>query len=331
MIWECEFLCMNKGSITQFLQGKTVHRAPKLVALAVSCSVLVTMVALDASASPNAHAYANAKAEAAHTVLLDWRSVATQLLETEFGKRGVRPIVGHPTTTPVRRAADLGRAAGRAHIRQPLHLRRRHPRQHPHDRPPGGRACDDRPSGGRAGVDHASDDDSTTVPPTTTTTAPPTTTTTAPSTPSASGGLITAGASRSECLVASNRATRWRTFRLRSTNSRMRRRARSPASASTPTVPSHGLTGPTRGLPVRSGAAYQSWVDSGAPEPSTRRRGRSRSDQPSERQQPAELGNGVCRRGLQHLCQRTWNEPRQGWLGELSHSPGFGGERYVGR
>jgi hypothetical protein len=188
---------MNKGSITQFLQGKTVHRAPKLVALAISCSVLVTMVALDASASPNAHAYSNARAEAAHTVLLDWRSVAVQLLETEFGKRGVRPIVGHPTATANPSNGGSGSAGGVSAPTTTTTV----PVTTTTTAPPTGAPSTTPPAGGPS----TTPPPSTPPPaPTTTTTAPPTTTTTAPSTPSSSGGLITAGASRNECLVASN-------------------------------------------------------------------------------------------------------------------------------
>src|ERR1035437_7167574 len=36
----------------QFLRGKTAHRVPKLITLAVTSSVLVAMVSLEASASP---------------------------------------------------------------------------------------------------------------------------------------------------------------------------------------------------------------------------------------------------------------------------------------
>src|ERR1700691_5534395 len=82
---------MNKGSIKNQFLGQTAHRAPKLVALALSSCVLVTMVAIDASASPSLDAHAQARAQA-HSVLWDWRSVAYQLRETELGKKVGRPV-----------------------------------------------------------------------------------------------------------------------------------------------------------------------------------------------------------------------------------------------
>jgi len=42
---------MNKGTLSQFLKGNTTHRFPKIVTLAVTSCVLVTMITIDASAS----------------------------------------------------------------------------------------------------------------------------------------------------------------------------------------------------------------------------------------------------------------------------------------
>jgi hypothetical protein len=47
---------MNKGSIKTKFLGQTTHRIPKVATLALSTCVLVTMIALDASASPNGNA-----------------------------------------------------------------------------------------------------------------------------------------------------------------------------------------------------------------------------------------------------------------------------------
>jgi len=42
---------MDKGTLKQFLKGNTTHRFPKIVTLAVTSCVLVTMITIDASAS----------------------------------------------------------------------------------------------------------------------------------------------------------------------------------------------------------------------------------------------------------------------------------------
>jgi len=47
---------MQKGKVVQFLKGRTSHRFPKIVTLALASSVLVTMVTIDASASTQAKA-----------------------------------------------------------------------------------------------------------------------------------------------------------------------------------------------------------------------------------------------------------------------------------
>lgn len=47
---------MNKGSFTQLVRDKASHRLTKVVTLAVTSCVLVTMIAIDASASPNEYA-----------------------------------------------------------------------------------------------------------------------------------------------------------------------------------------------------------------------------------------------------------------------------------
>ena len=52
MILACQFGLMKIFKQGQFLRGKTAHRVPKLITLAVTSSVLVAMVSLEASASP---------------------------------------------------------------------------------------------------------------------------------------------------------------------------------------------------------------------------------------------------------------------------------------
>ena len=42
---------MNKGTLSQFFKGNTTHRFPKIMTLAVTSCVLVTMITIDASAS----------------------------------------------------------------------------------------------------------------------------------------------------------------------------------------------------------------------------------------------------------------------------------------
>jgi hypothetical protein len=173
---------MNKGSITKFLKGQTAHRAPKFAALAVSCCVLVAMVAIDASASPKAKAHSHSHSSvharsSAHSLLSDWQSVMSQVVEIELGRKYGRPVVATPTTSAVTSSTVTSSGAAGA-------------------------------SGGGAVTTAPAPTTTTTAAPTTTTTAAPTTTTaapttttTAPATPSASGGLISAGPSRSECLV----------------------------------------------------------------------------------------------------------------------------------
>lgn len=158
---------MNKGTITQFVKGKTAHRFPKVVTLAISSCVLVSMVAIDASASPNANGITPTIAGASgHGNLFATESSLSQLFG--LGRHHPTPV---PTTKPT--TATTQPAAGVAST--------------------GGGST----GGGSAGGGSAGGS-------TTTTTAPPTTTTTAPpsSGSSSSGGLITAGPSRSECLIA---------------------------------------------------------------------------------------------------------------------------------
>ncbi len=164
---------MNKGSFTHFVKGNTAHRFPKVVALAASSFVLVAMIAIDASASPSV--IPSITGSPSHSYVFVSESSLSQLFG--FGRFHRVPVTS--TTSTSSTTASVGAAA---------------------------------PSGGGGGGGGGGGTTTTTTPPTTTTTAPPTTTTTAPptttttaapSTPSASaGGLIQAGPSRSECLLA---------------------------------------------------------------------------------------------------------------------------------
>jgi hypothetical protein len=185
---------MNKGSITQFVKGNTAHRFPKVVALAVSSCALVAMIAIDASASPNAVA-ATAGASAHARMLATQSRLHVFAVESSLG----RPFgigLPHPQTvdTPTTTATTTppttttfapvvvtsGTTSGATS---------------------GGGTGGGGTGGGGTGGGGGTQPTTTTTQPTTTTTQPTTTTTTPPSTPSVSGGLVTAGASRSQCLI----------------------------------------------------------------------------------------------------------------------------------
>lgn len=166
---------MNKGSLTQFVKGNTAHRFPKVVALAISSCVLVSMIAIDASASPGGLNSAVA-GSTTHPYAFAPESSLGQLFG--FGRYHRVPVNSSSTsstTTTVSTTVSAGTSAGTI--------------------------------GGGGGAPTTT----TSTPPaspTTTTTSPATTTTTAPptSTPSvsSSSGLITAGPSRSECIDPDN-------------------------------------------------------------------------------------------------------------------------------
>jgi hypothetical protein len=191
---------MNTNAFKQFLKGQTVHRSTKLVALAVSSCMLVAMIAIDASASasasPTLTAHAEAKAQA-DLVLADWRSVARELRESELGKNVGQPVagatvIGDATTSPTTIPATPTTIAA-----TPTTIAAT-----PTTVATGGGTA---PTGGGTaptGGGTAPTGGGTT--PTGGGTTSPTTTTTAPPAPSSSAGLIAAGPSRSECLVASN-------------------------------------------------------------------------------------------------------------------------------
>jgi hypothetical protein len=190
---------MNNNAFRQFLKGQTVHRSTKLVALAVSSCMLVTMIAIDASASasasPTLSAHAEAKAEA-QSVLLDWRSVAQELRATELGKK-----VGHPETVAPFTIGSTGAGSiSTAPTTTTAPVTTTIPATATVSVTTTGGGGG---GGGGGGTTTTTAPTTTTTAPTTTTTAPTTTTTTPPA-PSSSGGLISAGSSRSECLIASN-------------------------------------------------------------------------------------------------------------------------------
>jgi Glycosyl hydrolase family 26 len=172
---------MHKGTLTNIFHAKTTHRIPKIVTLAVSSCLLVTMVTIDASAS----AY---KGKDAYAVRKD---VVLNLTSDSFRGLAKRwTTITSPITDPTATVTTTttptisgGGAAGSG----------------------GGGAAGSGGSGASGGGGGAAPGTTTTTTtPTTTTTTPTTTTTTPPATPQATGGLIEAGPSRSECLVASD-------------------------------------------------------------------------------------------------------------------------------
>jgi len=166
---------MYKGSLKNFFLAKTAHRVPKIATLLAASAVLVAMVNIDASAS--AFGGRNANAVRTNVVLT---------LASESGKNQFSGLVKRWTTVSTVATPSAPPAAV-----TPISTGGA-----------GGGGTSGGTSGGSGGTSGGggASSSTTTTTDTTTTTAPPTTTTTnPPSTPSASGGLITAGASRSEC------------------------------------------------------------------------------------------------------------------------------------
>src|ERR1700677_4591337 len=156
---------MYKGSLQNFFLAKTTHRIPKLITLALSCSVLVALVTIDASAS----AFGGRDSNAVRTdVVLTLASESSNSQFSGLVKRWTTVSTVVPTTTTTVTSTTTA--------------------------PAGGGGTGGGGTGGGGGGGSSTTTTTTTTPPTTTTT------TTTPSSPSSSGGLITAGASRSECL-----------------------------------------------------------------------------------------------------------------------------------
>ena len=175
---------MYNGSLKNFFLAKTTHRIPKVVTLLVASGALMAMVSIDASASAFGGRDSNSVRSA---VVLTLASDTNNSQFSGLVKRWSTISSISPTTAPtVTTTASTGDSGGGATVTAGS----------------GG--------GGGGGATTTAPTTTTvppttTAPPTTTTTAPPTTTTTAPSSPSspaATGGPITAGASRSECLTA---------------------------------------------------------------------------------------------------------------------------------
>jgi len=106
---------MNKGSFKQFLRGNTAHRFPKIVTLAVTSSVLVAMIAVDASASSNGQgstgqgSTASNSAYVTTTLTLGWSQPQLRELASHWQPRHsafplkpvkLRTITTVTTTTP---------------------------------------------------------------------------------------------------------------------------------------------------------------------------------------------------------------------------------------
>jgi hypothetical protein len=173
---------MNKGLLTQFVKGNTAHRFSKVVALAVSSCALVAMIGIDASASPNAISAIAGAPTSSHAFAAE--SSLSQLFGR--GRHHVHPVNPPTTTTtvPVLVTSSGGSTSSGGGTSS------------------GGSTSGGSTSGGgTSGGGSTTTTTTTTQPTTTTTTTQPTTTTTTPSTPSVSGGLVTAGASRSQCLI----------------------------------------------------------------------------------------------------------------------------------
>ena len=136
---------MNKGSFTQFVKGNTAHRFPKVVALAISSSVLVAMIAIDASASPNATSAISSPPT--HSNVLATESILSQVFGN--GHHHKNPPTTSPTTTtttaPV--APSGGGGGGGGGVAAVARLRQPQLRQpQPHWRPPRRRPTPSTPS-----------------------------------------------------------------------------------------------------------------------------------------------------------------------------------------
>ena len=168
---------MHKGSFTQFFtqifNGKERRRLPQVALLVVSSCLLVTMLAIDASASQNG-VTALASGSQTRASVLATESSLSQLFGLSHTQSRSSPSTNPTTTT----TTATGGGAG------------------------GSTTADPTTTGGGAGGSTTTGPTTTTTDPTTTTTDPTTTTTAATDpTPQASGGPITAGDSRSECVV----------------------------------------------------------------------------------------------------------------------------------
>ena len=242
---------MHKGTLKNLFHVKTTHRIPKVVTLAVSSCLLVTMISIDASASAS-------KGRDAKSVRTD---VVLNLASDAFRSLSKRwAAVSFPITDPTATISTVsaGGASGGSGTTSGG----------------GTSSSGGGTSGGGGGSGTAPSTTTTTTPPTTTTTppttttTPPTTTTTPPTTttttapaptPDATGGLIQAGPSRSECLVATDASN---------TLAGLQASINSFQSATNSTVSCVGVYGSAQTwtdwtlpwIADSSGTAYKSWV-----------------------------------------------------------------------
>jgi len=181
---------MYKGSLKNFFLAKTTHRIPKILTLAISSSVLVAMVNIDASAS----AFGGRDSSAVRTdVVLTLASESSNSQFSGLVKRWetISSPITDPTITTTPIVSGDGGGAGTGGTSGGTG---------------GGGTSGGSGGGGTSGgsggggTSGGTGGGSAPVTTTTTTTPPSTTTTTAPPTSSSSSGLITAGPSRSECL-----------------------------------------------------------------------------------------------------------------------------------
>jgi hypothetical protein len=161
---------MYKGSLKNFFLAKTSHRIPKILTLAISSCVLMAMVNIDASAS----AFGGRDSNAVRTdVVLTLTSDSSNSQFSGLVKRWVTTTTTD-TSTSTTSTSTVTTTSGATSA--------------------GDTTTTTDNSGSGTSLSTAP-----TATTTTTTTPPATTTTDPPSPPAGSGGLITAGASRSEC------------------------------------------------------------------------------------------------------------------------------------
>jgi glycosyl hydrolase family 26 len=167
---------MYNGAVQNFFFAKTAHRVPKFLTLAASASLLLAMVNIDASASTTS---GRNPTQLTTEMLM---KVANQQGNREYSGVVKRwsPVKKHPTTTTTSPTRSTPSGGGT---------------------PPTTTTTTIPVTTSATTTTIPTTTTTTTLPTTTTTTAPPTTTSTTPPVSDASGGLITAGPSRSECLA----------------------------------------------------------------------------------------------------------------------------------
>src|SRR3984957_6453424 len=93
---------MNKGSLKKIFTLETTHRIPKVATLALTTAMLVSMIAIDASASPNATLVSGS---VRNTSVFASESSLDQL--RSLGHHHVNPVTSEPTTTTTTPASPV--------------------------------------------------------------------------------------------------------------------------------------------------------------------------------------------------------------------------------